>query len=77
MESSVDQCLLAKLMVFINSSFSLLTLRDVFEGRCYQVLQITIENAPRQRDDIPAPGTGPLTNTARTPTAKAVWGTEH
>ena len=31
------------------SSFKMSILRGVFEGRCHQVMQITIQNAPRQR----------------------------
>ena len=49
-------------------------LRGVFEGRCHQVVQITIQNAPRQRDRVKGDFKAPLINTVRTPTCKACLG---
>ncbi len=59
------------------SSFKMSILRGVFEGRCHQVMQITIQNAPRQRARVATHFKGPLNNTVRTPHSKLCLGNKH
>ena len=61
-------------MVFIKSSFIFSISRGVFEGTIDFISIFTGLQGDAQRYGLAEHFIGPLTNTVRTPIAKAIWG---